>query len=146
MDKFAYKLKLGEKAVIFRSADRSSVVRKPALKSEDLTAEDGASAARAAQAWCDCGWPYTVLLPRGTKNGMNFRLLVMCSDGDKLTLPDHPESCTSLSYCGLENKDYPDRMAMGYPFDRRFDRSITETVQKYDNWAWRTIEICCQNI
>lgn len=146
MDKFAYSLKANERAVIFRPADQASVVRKPALKPDDLTADDGASAAREAQPWCDCGWPYTMLLPRGTGEGMEFRLLVMCSSSDKLTLPDHPECCTSISYCGLQDLKYPDETAMGYPFDRQFSQSITNTVQQLDHWAWRTIKIHCKNL
>ncbi|MEC4819032.1 MAG: hypothetical protein SAK29_38025 [Scytonema sp. PMC 1069.18] len=111
-----------------------------------LTAEDGASPAREEQPWCDCGWPYTVLLPRGTKNGMEFRLLVMCSSSDQLNIPDHPQCCTSISYCGLQDLEYPDKAAMGYPFDRKFNKSIAETVQNLNNWAWRTIKIRCKNL
>jgi hypothetical protein len=39
MDKFLYRLDGSERAVIFRCADLSSVIRKPALKPEDLTPE-----------------------------------------------------------------------------------------------------------
>jgi tyrosinase len=108
--------------------------------------EDGATRAREAQAWCDCGWPHTVLLPRGTKQEMEFRLLVMCSSGDDLIMPDHPECCTSISYCGLQNLEYPDKTAMGYPFDRPFHKSIPDTTQLFDNWAARTIRIRCRNL
>lgn len=146
MDRFSYRLKPSERAVIFRPADQSSVIRKPALRHDDLTAEEGASAAREAQPWCDCGWPYTLLLPRGTAQGMDFRLLVMCSSGDDLIMPDHPECCTSISYCGLQDLQYPDKTAMGYPFDRKFKSSIGATVQKYQNWAWRSIKIRCKNL
>lgn len=145
MDKFFYQLKAAERAVIFRPADESSVVRKPALKPDDLTTYDGFSPVRQAQSWCDCGWPYTLLMPRGTKGGMKYRLLVMCSDGDDLKMPDHPECCTSISYCGLQDLEYPDKAAMGYPFDRKFKKSLKDTVEKQDNWAWRTIKIRCRN-
>ena len=40
MDKFLYRLDGSERAVVFRPADLSSVVRKPALKPEDLTPDD----------------------------------------------------------------------------------------------------------
>ncbi|HEY6186075.1 MAG TPA: tyrosinase family protein [Pyrinomonadaceae bacterium] len=146
LDRFSYRLKPSERAVIFRPADQSSVVRKPALRPDDLTADDGTSPNREAQAWCDCGWPYTLLLPRGTEEGMKFRLLVMCSSGDDLIIPDHPECCTSISYCGLQDLQYPDKTGMGYPFDRRFKETVTETVHDNDNWAWRTIKIRCKNI
>jgi tyrosinase len=146
MDRFAARLKGLEQLVIFRPADQSSVVRKPALRPLDLTDEDGATREREAQAWCDCGWPYTVLLPRGTKEGMEFRLLVMCSSGDDLIMPDHPECCTSISYCGLQNLEYPDKTAMGYPFDRPFQKSIPETMHSLNNWASRTIRIACRSL
>jgi hypothetical protein len=144
LDRFAYRLKPSERAVIFRPAEQSSVVRKPALKADDLTAEDGASPAREAQPWCDCGWPYTLLLPRGTTRGMKFRLLVMCSSGADLTIPDHPECCTSISYCGLQDLQYPDKTGMGFPFDRKFKTSVKDTVEQNDNWAWRSIKIRCK--
>jgi hypothetical protein len=146
LDRFSYRLKPSERAVIFRPADQSSVVRKPALRPDDLTADDGTSPNREAQAWCDCGWPYTLLLPRGTEEGMKFRLLVMCSSGDDLIIPDHPECCTSISYCGLQDLQYPDKTGMGYPIDRRFKDTVTETVHDNDNWAWRTIKIRCKNL
>jgi hypothetical protein len=146
LDRFAARLKGKEQLVVFRPADQSSVVRKPALRPADLTDEDGATRAREAQAWCDCGWPYTVLLPRGTREGIEFRLLVMCSSGEDLIMPDHPECCTSISYCGLQNLEYPDKTAMGYPFDRRFQQPIAATVQSFDNWASRTIRIVCRNL
>jgi hypothetical protein len=145
LDRFSYRLRASEKAVIFRPGDQSSVVRKPALKPDELTADDGFSQVRQAQAWCDCGWPYTILLPRGTKGGMKFRLLVMCSSGADLTMPDHAECCTSISYCGLQDLQYPDKAAMGYPLDRKFKKSIKETVEANDNWAWRTIKLRCRN-
>ncbi len=145
MDRFTYRLRANERAVIFRPADESSVIRKPALKPDDLTADDGFSPVRRAQPWCDCGWPYTLLLPRGTKGGMKFRLLVMCSDGKDLEMPNPPDCCTSISYCGLQDVEYPDKAAMGYPFDRKFKRKIRDAVEQNDNWAWRTIKIRCRN-
>ncbi len=146
LDKFSYGLKPNEKAVLFRPSDQSSVVRKPALKPDDLTADDGASPAREAQPWCDCGWPYNVLLPRGTKDGMKFRLLVMLSNGDDLTMPDHPDCCTSISYCGLQDLSYPDKAPIGFPFDRPLGDSLETILGKYGNWASRTITIRCKNL
>lgn len=146
MDKFLYRLEGSERAVIFRPADLSSVVRKPALKPEDLTPDDEPSPRANQQSWCDCGWPYTLLLPRGTEEGMNFRLFVMFSPGDDLMLPEqHAEHCTSVSYCGLQDEEYPDKRHMGYPFGRPFQDGISATVDNRDNIAWRTIRIRCRN-
>ena len=37
---------------------------------------------------------------------------------------------TGMSYCGLNNKLYPDRRSMGYPFDRSFNTEVT-SMQKF---------------
>lgn len=152
LDKFLYQIESSEHAVIFRPAELSSVVRKPALKPDVLTADqpwptDG------EPNWCDCGWPYTLLLPRGTESGMEFRLFVIFTPGDDLeSLGEHPEHedhgderCTSISYCGLQTGKYPDKREMGYPFNQPFSDSISATVERQDNMAWRTIKIRCRN-
>jgi tyrosinase len=143
MDKFLYRLKGAERAVIFRPAELSSVVRKPALKPEDLAlrSERKPSPKALKQSWCDCGWPYTLLLPRGTAKGRQFRLFVMFSDGEDLSMPEHPENCTSISYCGLQDEKYPDKREMGYPFNRPWGHSISSTIARRDNMAARTITI-----
>ena len=153
LDRFLYRLEGSERAVIFRPADLSSVIRKPARKPEALTPVDPPPQTL-QEAWCDCGWPYTLLLPRGTEEGMEFRLFVMFSPGDDLKpLEEHAEHeehtderCTSISYCGLQDWVYPDRQEMGYPFNRPFPDSISATVGNRDNMAWRTIKIRCRNL
>jgi hemocyanin-like protein len=144
MDKFKYTLKPSERAVIFRRAERSSVIRKPAVKTFDLSADDDTDAN------CDCGWPYNLLLPRGTSQGMNFRLLAMITDGEKDQVPDETDladpSCDamsgSMSYCGAKDK-YPDTRSMGYPFDRPFPAGqiVAQTIAGQKNMATRDIVI-----
>ena len=122
------------------------MVRKPALKPADLTPGDGPNPKTDLQSWCDCGWPYTLLLPRGTADGMAFRLLVMLSPGSDLNLPSgSPGQCSSISYCGLQDKEYPDTREMGYPFNRPFAGTISQTVAAHNNMAWRSIKIRCKN-
>ncbi len=140
MDKFFARVAAGERAVLFQRGDTSSVIRKPALKAAELE-EGGAGAKQGQQAWCDCGWPYTLLVPRGTEEGMAFRLFVMCTPGEDLQGADSRARCSSVSYCGLQDKKYPDTRAMGYPFDRDFPGSVAETVAAHGNMAWRTIRI-----
>lgn len=144
MDKFIVHLQGGERSVVYRPAHSSSVVRKPALRPEDLTPGEDTSPKTNQQAWCDCGWPYTLLLPRGTVDGMEFRLFVMLSPGDDLKQPAS-EHCTSISYCGLQDTEYPDSRLMGYPFDRPFPQGIGATVEQQDNMAMRTLRIRCKN-
>ncbi len=145
MDKFVFALKASERAVIVRAAEVSSVIRKPARKPADLTAtepnadnpDNADNANNGEPDWCDCGWPYTLLLPRGTKEGTPYRLFVMLSSGDEITLPPVNGGCSSISYCGLEGKDYPDKMDMGYPFNRPFPNGIEKTFQGLPNIATR---------
>ena len=135
MDKFRYTLQ-PSRQVIFRRAEVSSVIRKPAVKTFDTTEadEDG-------DVSCDCGWPYNLLLPRGTRNGMKFRLLVMITDWEKDRVPDETK-CGSMSYCGAKDK-YPDSRDMGYPFDRPFPagRSIMQIIGTQNNMAARDFTI-----
>jgi len=145
MDRFTYSLE-GEVGVIVRRAEDSSVVRKPALKPADLEPTDEPSPKTEQQPWCDCGWPYTLLLPRGTAGGMSFRLYVMFSEGAELGMPAQPGKCTALSYCGLQDQKYPDKREMGFPFNRPFAAPIKDTVAKQDNMGWKTISIRCVNI
>ncbi|CAG8726432.1 17769_t:CDS:10 [Dentiscutata erythropus] len=130
MDKFKYELKAGEDAVIARSCELSSVIRKPAQKVFDDTPGDDFD-----NDYCGCGWPYHLLLPRGTRDGMKFKLYVYISDwnADK-TYESTAEG--SLSMCGRKIVDgrpakYPDDRDMGYPFDRPYaGKSLQATFAK----------------
>jgi tyrosinase len=142
MDKFVYQLAPKERAVIVRKSEDSSVVRKPALKPAQLTSTDAEPDAQTEQStWCDCGWPYTMLVPRGTTEGMPYRIFVMLSFGSEITLPPANQCCSSVSYCGLEDKPYPDTMSMGFPFDRPFPDGVMATIGKQQNMATRPIKI-----
>ena len=67
--------------------------------------------------YCDCGWPYTLLLPRGTSDGMAFRLLVLVSDATVDLVPA-PDQCGSMSYCGAVDR-YPDAASWAIPSPAR---------------------------
>lgn len=141
MDRFQHRLAGRERAVVSRPARLSAVIRKLALGHEEL---ESAEPPPPGTTWCDCGWPYNLLLPRGTKEGLEFRLLVMLSSGD-LVMTDTSQECTSMSYCGLQDLNYPDRRPMGYPFDRSLPDCLSSIVEKHENWASRTIKIRCRN-
>jgi tyrosinase len=124
MDKFAQELPASKKVVIFRPARLSSVVRKPARRpSEPKPAQPGPTPATDNN-YCDCGWPYHLLLPRGDETGMDFRLLVMITDWN-IDSVGADTKCGSMSFCGAKDTDYPDKRAMGYPFDRPFPSTMT---------------------
>jgi tyrosinase len=153
MDKFRHTLHPSERAVIFRRAEASSVIRKPAVKTlapveipatfHPPGSPVGTIAAdpKAPANYCDCGWPYNLLLPRGTREGMKFRLLVMLTDWTIDQVADDT-TCGSMSYCGAKEK-YPDSRAMGYPFDRPFpaDQTLEQTLSSHNNMAMRDITI-----
>ncbi|MGH8422203.1 MAG: tyrosinase family protein [Pseudomonas fluorescens] len=142
LDRFLHRLAGREHAVIFRPARLSAVIRKPALGHAELESTEPRPP---ATTWCDCGWPYNLLLPRSTKEGLDFQLLVMLSSDD-LVMTDTGQECTSMSYCGLQDKNYPDKRLMGYPFDRPLTDSIDSIIDKHENWASRTVRIRCRNL
>lgn len=139
MDKFPATVAPHAKAVVFRPDRRSSVVRKPAIHPSEPRPPQPPGAV--GKDYCDCGWPYHLLLPRGTEAGMDFRLLVALSD-HQADLAGGEKQCGSLSFCGARDALYPDRQAMGYPFDRPFrQRTITQVVASQQNMAARDLKI-----
>lgn len=73
--------------------------------------------------YCGCGWPDHLLIPKGTTGGLRFNLFVMISnfEFDKVVVASSrsgDDDKVASSYCGLQNKPYPDQRSMGYPFDR----------------------------
>jgi hypothetical protein len=85
--------------------------------------------------YCTCGWPYNLLLPRGTASGMRFRIAVVCTDW-QIDQVGGDESCGSLSFCGARDR-YPDRRAMGYPFDAPLGDPITDVIMTNGSMAFR---------
>uniref|UniRef100_A0A182NH37 Tyrosinase copper-binding domain-containing protein n=1 Tax=Anopheles dirus TaxID=7168 RepID=A0A182NH37_9DIPT len=85
--------------------------------------------------FCGCGWPQHMLVPKGSPEGVQFDLFAMVSDyaEDSVTQDvDANAPCNdSHSFCGLRDKKYPDRRAMGYPFDRR----TADTVRTLDDFV-----------
>jgi hypothetical protein len=137
MDKFLYTLGEREKAVVYRPARFSSVVRKPAFRPSEV-------GEAASDDLCDCGWPYHMLLPRGTEgDGMPFRLCVVLTDAEQDLLGSE-KRCSSVSFCGARDSRYPDRKEMGYPFNRPFKRlSIADTfaLDLHPHIGGRTLRI-----
>ena len=139
LDKFIQPVPAGRRIVVFRPDELSSVIKKPADKDPAALPpprpgddDDGGS-------YCQCGWPYTLLLPQGTPAGMGFRLLVLLTDATRDQVPE-PGDCGSMSYCGAADR-YPDARDMGYPFSRPFTRPIADTFLALDNAAGRTLTI-----
>jgi hypothetical protein len=120
LDKFRHRVS-GQRSVAVGRASESAVIRKPAEKPPGPTRHSPSSdpddppAPFDEESYCDCGWPYNLLLPRGTAQGMDFWLAAIVTDWaeDRVT----PSACGSMSFCGAKQR-YPDRRSMGYPFDR----------------------------
>ncbi|CAG8707679.1 23740_t:CDS:10 [Cetraspora pellucida] len=155
LDKFKRFLKPYEKAVIVRECDKAVVIRKPAQKTEELmdstqiTNEtkiltDGHDEAEIAEMlFCDCGWPYNLMIPRGNKEGLKFKIIVFITDGTDDLVPTYDE-CGSTLLCGAHywNDKIPDVKPLGYPFDRPFkNNSYKQTFEGLSNVAIRDFTI-----
>jgi hypothetical protein len=141
MDKFLLELPASSKVVAYRPDTESSVVKRPVETSPaDVSAGGGDPD---ENSYCDCGWPYTLLLPRGKEAGVDYRLLVLCTDAtvDRVS---HGEHCGSMSFCGAVDR-YPDTRDMGYPFSRPFtgpaQTAIRDAILALPSAAARTVSI-----
>jgi tyrosinase len=141
MDKFQYDLKVDEEAVLFRQDNESSVIRRPIVDPGEVS--DIAPGDDPNDAYCECGWPYHLLLPRGTAFGMYFRLFAIVTDGTLDVVPK-PEQCGSMSFCGVR-EEYPDKRPMGYPFDRRLT-NFQQIFAELPNASSRRVLIRCVNL
>jgi Hemocyanin, ig-like domain/Hemocyanin, copper containing domain len=140
MDKFLVSLPAQSKTVVYRPDSESSVIKRPVDNGPaDVQAPNGASD---EGSYCDCGWPYTLLLPRGTADGAEYRLLVMLSDA-AIDRVEAPAQCGSMSWCGAVDR-YPDARDMGYPFCRPFGggpQPIADTFAGLGCATGRTVTI-----
>lgn len=139
MDKFAQSLEPKQRKVIFRPGRYSAIVRKPARRPTEPKPKPHPGD---DPNYCDCGWPYHLLLPRGKTAGMDFRLFVMLTDY-QADLVGAEKKCGSMSFCGVKDADYPDKRPMGYPFDRPFAAPISGVFKQTDlvNMATKDIKI-----
>ncbi|GBO02667.1 Hemocyanin F chain [Araneus ventricosus] len=107
------------KNTIARKSRESSVTIAPTPKFSQLLAGEVPTESNAE--FCSCGWPDHLLIPRGNHKGMDFYLFVMLTDyeQDYVDGPtDTPVCADAVSYCGVKDQKYPDKKAMGFPFDR----------------------------
>ncbi len=68
MDKFPLSVPAATRLVAYRADAESSVVKRPVDLSPARALGSGSGPQESS--YCDCGWPYTLLLPRGTAAGM----------------------------------------------------------------------------
>lgn len=138
LDKFRTTLEPGVNLVA-RPDARSSVVKRKGLEAPGAEPPP----ATGTDVWCDCGWPYSLLLPSGesTPQGTPFKLLVAFTDWEQDRVGE-PDSCGSMSFCGAHN-EYPDARRMGYPFDRPFAGPVEATLAAAPGMAMRDLRIRC---
>nr|XP_026694191.1 uncharacterized protein LOC100180038 isoform X2 [Ciona intestinalis] len=116
MDKFVYRLGADATSAVISRPDRhSSVIKRERSYMEGDVEENFTTT---ATGFCECGWPYSMLLPRGTEQGEQWRLCVFLSDNNVDSISVR-SSCGSMSFCGSSGQAYPDRRMMGYPFATR---------------------------
>lgn len=153
LDKFVAELKPNEKSVIVRKGNKSTVVKKPASLRPDLESlsaqipEEGAFNDDGSinenyendLNYCTCGWPYHLLIPKGTEKGMAFRIVAVLTDWN-IDKVGPGGKCENMSFCGAVDK-YPDSRPMGYPFDRPFKLSIKNTIAVNKNFVAKDISI-----
>nr|P14750.3 RecName: Full=Hemocyanin A chain; Short=HcA [Aphonopelma sp.]CAA34771.1 unnamed protein product [Aphonopelma sp.] len=126
MDKFYHTLRPGKNTIVRSSTDSSVTLSsvhtfKELLRGEDLV--------EGQTEFCSCGWPQHLLVPKGNEKGMQFDLFVMLTDAsvDRVQSGDGTPLCAdALSYCGVLDQKYPDKRAMGYPFDRKITADTHE--------------------
>uniref|UniRef100_A0A1W7RAG7 Hemocyanin subunit 2 n=1 Tax=Hadrurus spadix TaxID=141984 RepID=A0A1W7RAG7_9SCOR len=117
LDKFHKELPAG-KSTIERASTESSVTISHVPTVEEI--KKGEHGPHDSE-YCSCGWPQHMLLPRGNHRGMKFQLVVILTDWehDKVVGASDTAMCSdAVSYCGAKDDKYPDKRAMGFPFDR----------------------------
>ncbi|XP_052895805.1 phenoloxidase 8-like [Anopheles moucheti] len=149
MDKFVVSLHPGENRII-RHSEQSSVTipYERTFRRVDASNMPGSESFR----FCNCGWPAHMLLPKGHPDGQPFELFIMVSDykDDAVRQGFNPnENCNdSHSYCGLRDQLYPDRRAMGFPFDRlpsSEDHLMRDFVGRFSNMSRTVAEVLFTN-
>ncbi|XP_036327948.1 phenoloxidase 2-like [Rhagoletis pomonella] len=121
LDKFVVSLNPGQNTVRRRSTESSVTIPfDRTFRNLDATRPAAGSADELEFNFCGCGWPNHMLIPKGLPEGLRCELFVMVSNYDQDRIEQQLVGTCSdaASYCGVRNRLYPDRRAMGYPFDR----------------------------
>ncbi|XP_054721375.1 uncharacterized protein LOC129231152 [Uloborus diversus] len=118
LDKFHHELAAGKNTVTRKSTESSVTVASTPSFSK---LQSGEGVSENSTEFCSCGWPEHLLVPRGNHKGMDFYLFVMLTDYEQdhvNGLNDKSICADAVSYCGAKDQKYPDKKAMGFPFDR----------------------------
>ncbi|RHZ77111.1 hypothetical protein Glove_185g48 [Diversispora epigaea] len=150
VDKFQRTIKANSETLITRDCDRSSVVSQPPKKTPEelddnaaIDDEDDTDEDVDYSDYCECGWPFHLVLPRGNSDGLPFKLVVFLSSGE-LDKIESVRKCGSLSFCGSQQLagKYPDSKEMGYPFNRPLTNgNLKDTFGNMKNAAIKEIKV-----
>ncbi|KAL4711933.1 hypothetical protein ACJJTC_006102 [Scirpophaga incertulas] len=141
MDRFVTPLNAGQNTITRQSSESTFTIPfEQTFRDLSPQGEDPRREELAAFNFCGCGWPQHMLLPKGTEAGMPYVLFIEQPDGGQMTCKE------ASSFCGLRDRKYPDRRAMGFPFDRP-SRSVTN-IEDFilPNMALQDISIRLQNV
>ncbi|KAI5635514.1 hemocyanin, ig-like domain-containing protein [Phthorimaea operculella] len=146
MDRFVVPLNSGSNTITRNSSESSvSIPFEQTFRDLSVQGNDPRRPNLATFNYCGCGWPQHMLVPKGTEAGAQYQLFVMLSnwDLDRVDQPDGNEmTCKEASsYCGLKDKLYPDRRAMGFPFDRPAANAANITDMILPNMALQDVTI-----
>jgi hypothetical protein len=151
LDKFSVNLTPGSNMIVRRSDDSSVTIpfERTFRAVGQANQPTDANELKRFQ-FCGCGWPQHMLLPKGKPEGMQFDLFVLISDFTNDTVNqeyNENENCNdAASFCGLRDMLYPDRRAMGYPFDRTHTAAtLADFIAPRSNMATGTVEIRFSN-
>lgn len=117
MDRFRIQIDPARDTTITRSSFNSALTRlepPPGIKA--LFKAKGSSNLLRPEMRRACGFPNNLLIPKGTKDGIKFKLTVYISDE---TEEGWIEEYPNYPLCGtLNGVKFPDSKPMGFPFDR----------------------------
>ncbi|CAH2093351.1 unnamed protein product [Euphydryas editha] len=127
LDKFTHPIPVGRSTISRRSLDSSVTIPydRTFRPQSERPGEPGFAEA-AAFDFCGCGWPHHLLIPKGTASGFAMTLFCMITNWEEdRVAQDLVGACNdAASYCGIRDRKYPDRRAMGFPFDRRAPANV----------------------
>ncbi|KAF9815719.1 hypothetical protein SFRURICE_009236 [Spodoptera frugiperda] len=121
LDKFTAGLRPGNNTIRHRSVDSSvTIPYERTFRDQSARPGDPGSEEAAEFDFCGCGWPHHMLIAKGNQQGYPVVLFAMVSNwAEDRVEQDLVGSCNdAASYCGIRDRKYPDRRAMGFPFDR----------------------------
>ncbi|XP_075216678.1 phenoloxidase 1-like [Lycorma delicatula] len=133
LDKFTVNLQPNQNTIT-RSSIESTVTIPFERTFRDLNSVPSSQSGIAEFNYCGCGWPQHLLIPKGSPEGFRAVLFVMITNFQDDRVQDQgtvdAQSLKGISFCGIKDSRYPDRKAMGYPFDR-VPRAGADTLQEF---------------